>query len=218
MAKAVARLESRLGVRLFQRTTRSQRLTDDGQAYYERCRRALAELDAADAALEAGRHAPTGTLRATMPALFGRVCLTPALLALARDHPQLKLDLHFSDRRVDLVEDGFDLAAQRRARRQHHAGRAPAGLAVDGRLCGTGLAGGAGAAGRFHRTAGAARRPRLRRLCARRPAAALALPPWDGGAPARRAGPGALRDRTLPLRTRVAVDALAAAVPALLAP
>ncbi|BEP96024.1 LysR family transcriptional regulator [Acidovorax sp. A79] len=110
VGKGIARLEQRLGVRLFHRTTRSQSLTDDGQAYYERCRRALAELDAADAAVEAGRHEPVGTLRMSMPALFGRACVAPVLLGLAREHTGLRLDLHFSDRRVDLVEERIDLA------------------------------------------------------------------------------------------------------------
>ncbi|MBV7453689.1 LysR family transcriptional regulator [Acidovorax sp. sif1233] len=110
VGKGIARLEQRLGVRLFHRTTRSQSLTDDGQAYYERCRRALAELDAADAAVEAGRHEPVGTLRMSMPALFGRACVAPVLLGLAREHIGLRLDLHFSDRRVDLVEERIDLA------------------------------------------------------------------------------------------------------------
>ena len=112
VGKSIARLEQRLAVRLFQRTTRSQSLTDDGQAYYERCRRALDELDAADAAVDAGRHAPAGTLRMSMPALFGRVCIAPLLLDLAREHEGLRLDLQFSDRRVDLVEERMDLAVR----------------------------------------------------------------------------------------------------------
>ncbi|MFY3386809.1 LysR substrate-binding domain-containing protein [Paracidovorax sp. MALMAid1276] len=110
VGKSIARLEQRLAVRLFHRTTRSQSLTDDGQAYYERCRRAMDELDAADAAVEAGRHAPTGTLRMSMPALFGRMCIAPLLLELARDNDGLRLDLQFSDRRVDLIEERMDLA------------------------------------------------------------------------------------------------------------
>lgn len=110
VGKSVARLEARLGTRLFHRTTRSQRLTDDGQAYYERCRRALAELDAADALLDAGRQAPMGRLRLSMPELIGRVCVAPLLIELARQHPQLAFDVSFTDRRVDLVEEAVDLA------------------------------------------------------------------------------------------------------------
>ena len=110
VAKSVGRLEARLGARLFTRTTRSQSLTDDGHAYYERCRRALAELEAADAALEAGRREPAGRLRLTMPELFGRHCVLPLLLELGRRHERLSIEARFDDRRADLVEDGIDLA------------------------------------------------------------------------------------------------------------
>lgn len=110
VAKSVARLEARLGTRLFLRTTRSQSLTADGQAYYERCQRVLAELDAADASMDAARSTPTGCLRLTLPVLFGRLCVGPMLLELAGLYPQLALQVSFSDRYSDLVEEGYDLA------------------------------------------------------------------------------------------------------------
>lgn len=110
VAKAVARVEGRLGVRLFHRTTRSQTLTLDGQAYYERCARALEELRAGEATLDSGRREAAGRLRVSVPVLFGRRCVAPILMRLAASHPKLELDLSFSDRPVDLVEDGFDLA------------------------------------------------------------------------------------------------------------
>lgn len=112
VAKSVARLEARLGTRLFQRTTRSQSLTEDGQAYYERCRRALAELYAAEAAVEAGRTVPRGRLRVTMPVLIGRTLVVPLLLELARDYPELVVDIMFSDSVVDLVDERIDLAVR----------------------------------------------------------------------------------------------------------
>ena len=112
VGKSIARLENRLGTRLFHRTTRSQSLTEDGHAYYERCRRALAELDAADAVVEAGRLAPTGRVRITMPALIGRARVAPLLVELTRRHPELAFDLSFSDSRIDLVEEGIDLAVR----------------------------------------------------------------------------------------------------------
>jgi DNA-binding transcriptional LysR family regulator len=110
VGKAIARLEARLGVRLFHRTTRSQRLTEEGQLYYERCRRALAELDEAGSALEAGRNAPVGKLRLSMPELLGRRCVAPLLLALGSEHAGLSFDISFTDRRVDLLEERIDLA------------------------------------------------------------------------------------------------------------
>ena len=110
VAKSIARLEARLGTRLFLRTTRSQSLTEEGHAYYERCRRALAELDEAQAVAEAARSTATGLVRLSMPAMLGRLKVGPLLLALARRHPGLSLELSFNDRRVDLVEEGLDLA------------------------------------------------------------------------------------------------------------
>ncbi|MEJ6007050.1 LysR family transcriptional regulator [Paucibacter sp. AS339] len=112
VGKSIARLEQRLGVRLFQRTTRSQSLTDDGQAYYERCVRALAELDAGHAALDSGKSEPVGRLRVTAPVLFGRHCVAPLLLQLTQQFPQLNVEMSFNDRNVDLVEEGFDLAVR----------------------------------------------------------------------------------------------------------
>src|ERR1700716_1646099 len=69
VGKSVARLEEQLGVRLFHRTTRRQSLTEDGQAYYERCVRVLAELEAAEAAFDTGRREPSGRLRVSVPVL-----------------------------------------------------------------------------------------------------------------------------------------------------
>lgn len=110
VGKSIARLEQRLGVRLFQRTTRSQSLTEDGQAYYERCVRALAELDAGVSALDSGKSEAIGRLRVSVPVLFGRHCVAPVLLALARRHPRMTIEMSFSDQVVDLVEEKFDLA------------------------------------------------------------------------------------------------------------
>lgn len=112
VSKSIARLEQRLGVRLFQRTTRSQSLTSDGQIYYERCLRALAELEDAEAALDQGRREPTGRLRVSVPMMFGRHCVAPVLWAMAEKYSQLDIELSFSDRQVDLVNEGFDLAVR----------------------------------------------------------------------------------------------------------
>jgi DNA-binding transcriptional LysR family regulator len=110
VGKHVRFLEERLGVRLLNRTTRRQSLTEFGQVYYERCRLVLAEAEAAEALAADQLAEPRGRLRVTLPALFGRYCVAPILLGLVRDYPALELDLSFSDRFSDLAEDGFDLA------------------------------------------------------------------------------------------------------------
>lgn len=110
VGKTVAKLEQRLGVRLFHRTTRTQSLTDEGQLFYENCLRALGEIRAGEALLESGKQEIQGRLRLSMPVHFGRQCIMPLLSELLRTHPRLEFDLNFSDRNVDLVEDGFDLA------------------------------------------------------------------------------------------------------------
>jgi DNA-binding transcriptional LysR family regulator len=110
VAKAIARIEARLDVRLFHRTTRSLGLTEDGQTYYERCIRALEELRAGEAALESGRREPAGRLRVSAPVHLGRHCVAPVLAKVAAQHPKLELELSLSDRPVDLIEDGLDLA------------------------------------------------------------------------------------------------------------
>ncbi len=110
VGKHVQFLEQRLGVRLINRTTRRQSLTEFGRAYYERCQVVLAEAEAADALAADHLSEPCGRLRVTMPALFGRRCVAPILLELAQQYPMLELDLSFSDRIADLAETGYDLA------------------------------------------------------------------------------------------------------------
>lgn len=112
VGKSIARLEERLGVRLFHRTTRSQRLTDNGALFYERSLRALEEIRGAESQLETGKHQVSGRLRVAVPVLFGRQCIAPLLIELAQEHPGLELEMSFSDRVVDLVEEGFDMAVR----------------------------------------------------------------------------------------------------------
>jgi DNA-binding transcriptional LysR family regulator len=110
VGKHVRFLEERLGVRLINRTTRRQSLTDFGRAYYECCRVVLAEADAADALAADQLSEPRGRLRVTMPVHFGRHCVMPILVELAQQHPALELELSFNDRIADIAEDGYDLA------------------------------------------------------------------------------------------------------------
>lgn len=110
VGKGVARLEEQLGVRLFVRDTRHSTLTEPGRLFYEHALRASAELTSARALLEQARDEPRGRVRITMPVAAGRHCVAPLLRALGREHPALELDLSFTDRVVDVIHEGIDLA------------------------------------------------------------------------------------------------------------
>ncbi|HEY0178400.1 MAG TPA: LysR family transcriptional regulator [Dokdonella sp.] len=110
VSRAVAALETRLGVRLLQRTTRQVGLTEAGRAHLARCEAVLAELQEAESAASAHGSALRGTLRVSAPSGLGLTHITPALADFLARHPQLALELHLSNRNVDLVEEGFDLA------------------------------------------------------------------------------------------------------------
>jgi len=112
VGKHVRYLETRLGVRLLSRTTRRQSLTEFGRTYYDRCRAILEEVAAAEALATDHLNMPSGTLRVTMPALLGRVCVAPLLLELARRHPTLRLDMSMDDRIVDTAAEGYDLSVR----------------------------------------------------------------------------------------------------------
>src|SRR5436190_553851 len=110
LAKAVTRLEERLGVRLFHRTTRQVTLTDDGERLFGRCQRILSELEGMEEEASGIRAEPEGTLRLDMPVAFGRVVMMPLLAKLLGRHPRLSLEARFSDAYVDLVKEGVDIA------------------------------------------------------------------------------------------------------------
>lgn len=109
LAKAVARLEEQLGLRLFHRTTRQVRLTADGQRLHERCQRVLAELDELQAEAASARAAPSGKLRLDMPITYGRRVVLPVLARLIERHPAIELDVTLSDAYVDVVREGVDV-------------------------------------------------------------------------------------------------------------
>ena len=109
VGKGVARLEQEMGVRLLQRSTRSLRLTAEGRLFHERCRRILDDLEDAQAMLSSSRQAPRGRLRVSAP-VVGYHFLLPVLPAFLERYPEVELDIHFSDRAVDLIEDGVDVA------------------------------------------------------------------------------------------------------------
>jgi DNA-binding transcriptional LysR family regulator len=112
VSKAVAALEDRLGARLINRTTRRLALTEVGRAFYERCVRILAEAEEAELAVTHLQAMPRGTLRINAPLSFGILHLGPALPDFLLRHPELKVDLELTDRMVDLIEEGWDLAVR----------------------------------------------------------------------------------------------------------
>ena len=109
-SKLVSRLETALGVRLLNRTTRALAPTEAGQAYFDRLRPLLEEFDSLDAAMRDVTQVPRGRLRLTAPETFGGLELTPILSDFARQWPEIALDVRFTDREVNLVDEGFDLA------------------------------------------------------------------------------------------------------------
>ncbi|MBD8143072.1 LysR family transcriptional regulator [Pantoea agglomerans] len=112
ISKSVSRLETRLGSRLLERTTRSLHLTDAGSAYYQTCLRILEDLAEAEAVLAAQRTIPSGRLRLAVPTTYGRLNVMPLLMPFCQQHPELALSLSFSDRFVDLFEEGVDVAVR----------------------------------------------------------------------------------------------------------
>ncbi|GAA2827867.1 LysR family transcriptional regulator [Aminobacter aminovorans] len=107
VGKAVARLEDRLGVRLFHRSTRSITLTSEGSLFLERCRRIAGEFEAAEEELSQARAAPSGPLRVSLP--VAGTLLLPVLADFMRAWPEVRLELDFTDRLVDVIEEGFDV-------------------------------------------------------------------------------------------------------------
>lgn len=110
VGKSIARLEDRLGARLFHRTTRLTRLTADGEAYLAACTSAMQEITAAQATLSSGNPVLKGRVHIDMPVAFGRRVVLPALVQIARPHPGLQLSLTFTDATSDLLADDVDIA------------------------------------------------------------------------------------------------------------
>jgi LysR family transcriptional regulator for bpeEF and oprC len=110
VSKAISRLESQYGVRLLQRTARSVALTPEGAAYYERCKRIVAEFEEAEHVLSDAHATPSGLLRVTLPLSIGRLHLARVLPEFARRFPEIQLEARMSDRFIDLVDERFDVA------------------------------------------------------------------------------------------------------------
>lgn len=110
VSRQLAQLEGLLSARLLNRSTRRISLTENGRAYYERCLLLLADLEEAEEMVGNASLNPRGTLRLTASISFGASHLAPALGEFARKYPEMKFDLQLSDRPLDLVEEGLDLA------------------------------------------------------------------------------------------------------------
>jgi DNA-binding transcriptional LysR family regulator len=110
VSQRVARLEERLGVRLLERTTRTLRATVAGRAYFDRCARILADVDEAERAVTEEDRAPRGVLRVASSLLFGHSFLSPIVAEFALKYREVEIEVVATNRRVNIVEEGFDLA------------------------------------------------------------------------------------------------------------
>ncbi|PCD65975.1 LysR family transcriptional regulator [Rhizobium phaseoli] len=108
--KAVIRLEDRLGTRLLNRTTRRLSLTDEGRLFYEHGLGVLASVDEAEASVAGQSGPPRGVLRLTVPEAFGRLVVLPIVEKYLLAWPDIQVEVNFTDRKADIVEEGFDLA------------------------------------------------------------------------------------------------------------
>jgi DNA-binding transcriptional LysR family regulator len=110
VSRSIKRLEERLGTRLFSRTTRSVRLTHEGDLYRQECQRALEQIAEVERAITGNQKVPSGLLRISVGTLYANYRLLPLLPRFTEAYPQIDLELSLSNRVVDLVDEGFDLA------------------------------------------------------------------------------------------------------------
>jgi DNA-binding transcriptional LysR family regulator len=110
VSRRLAELEARLGVSLIHRTTRRLNLTDSGRAYYDRSVAILADLEEAEAAVSQAHQALKGRLKVALPHSFGLLHLAPLIQEFMTQHSEVRFELDFNDRQIDLMQEGFDLA------------------------------------------------------------------------------------------------------------
>ena len=110
VSRSIARLEQRLGVRLFSRTTRSVKVTNAGELFWKECQLALGQIAEAERAITGGQTVPSGLLRISVSTAYGTHRLLPLMPKFTDAYPQIDIELSISDRIVDFVEEGFDLA------------------------------------------------------------------------------------------------------------
>lgn len=114
VSRSIARLEERLGVRLFVRTTRQIRLTDGGRAYFEQCRQALSQLVEAEREVTGQQARPAGKLRISAPTPYAHFRLLQRVAAFRLQFPEVQVEVHISNRNIDFAEEGYDLAVRGR--------------------------------------------------------------------------------------------------------
>lgn len=114
VSRSISRLEGRLGVQLFVRSTRSVRLTERGQSYYEQCRQALGQLIDAERELTGHQAVVAGLIRMSLPTSYGHLRVLPLLAEFRRTYPQVRLEVQLTNRSADLVAEGIDLAVRAR--------------------------------------------------------------------------------------------------------
>lgn len=116
VTRQIAALENHLRIKLMARSTRKLTLTSAGASYLEKCRVILNLVEVAETDLASERHTPRGNIRIGLPLSFGLKRLAPLLRAFARQNPELRIDMDFTDRKVNLIEEGFDLSIRITAR------------------------------------------------------------------------------------------------------
>jgi DNA-binding transcriptional LysR family regulator len=114
VSRSVARLEARLGVQLFKRTTRHVALTDAGRDYFNHCREALTQLADAERAVTGQQEAPAGTVRISLPTPYGHHRILPLLPKFRRAYPEVAVEANVSNRNVDFTMEGYDFAVRSR--------------------------------------------------------------------------------------------------------
>lgn len=112
VSKYVTRLENQLGARLLNRTTRSLSLTEVGRVFYERSRKGLADIEDAQSEVSRMQSEPRGTLRINVPMSFGILHVAPVLPEFLKLYPDITVDVNFDDRKVDVIEEGFDISVR----------------------------------------------------------------------------------------------------------
>jgi DNA-binding transcriptional LysR family regulator len=110
VSRSIARLEDRVGVRLFARSTRKVRLTDDGRLYFEQCKQALQQITSVEETLSGQSGEPSGLLRISMPTTYAHHRIIPCLAEFATLFPSIEIELNVSNRNIDFIEEGYDLA------------------------------------------------------------------------------------------------------------